>query len=158
MPRSQKPRKRHNRRKTARAPLHKPPHMWQVWRTFEPVYRLLDTLRAGEIDSAGGTLIMPDWGGELIPVTEVLEGWVCVWERIIEGERLPIDLAPVRQVWRYLSNGVLMTVDLVDRARAATDQCYRVYAAMPRDKAISYTKTEMIAIEMDELGIEREAA
>ncbi len=158
MPRSQKPRKRHNIRKTARQPLHKPPHIWQVWRTFEPIYRLLDLLRGGEIDAVAGQPVMVDWGGDLIEVAPALEGWASCWQRIIGGEGLSIDLAPLRQMQRYLANGELLTVDLIDQVTAITDQCYQAYARMPRERAISYSKTEQIAIEMDDLCIEREAA
>ncbi|MBK6414045.1 hypothetical protein [Sphingopyxis sp.] len=154
MPRSQKPRKRHNRTKTAAQDLSRPPHMWQVWRTFEPLYQLFDSLRDGEIDAVGGVPVMPIWGrGEVMEVPPVLDGWVCCWERIVAGEGLPIDLSPLRQMQRYLANGVMMTSELLRRARAVTDQCYRAYAAMPRERAISYTRTEQIAIELESLGI-----
>lgn len=153
MPVSAKPRKRHNIRKTARSPLHKPPHIWQVWRTFEPIYTLLSTLRAGEIDAVQGVPIMADWGGELMEVTPALDGWICCWQRIVDGERLTIDLAPLRQMQRYLADGELLTAQMIDSAVTVTNFCYQAYARMPRERAISYSKTEQIAIALDELGI-----
>lgn len=153
MPRSTKPRKPNNHAKTARQRLQNRPHMVQVMRTFAPIHDLLRELRSGEIDSVQGLLIMRDWGGGLMEVGPALDGWACCWERIVKGEELSIDLAPLRQLQRYLVNGVLLTPEMIDRAQQVTDQCERAYARMSRERAISYSRTEMIAIELDSLGI-----
>lgn len=158
MPVSAKPRKRHNAGKTARAPGHKPVHIWHVWRTFEPIYTLLADLRRGEIDTVRGAPIMADWDGELMEVAPALDGWIGCWQRIVDGEGLAIDLTPLRRVQRYLANGVLMTPEMVDAAMTVTNACYQAYCRIPRERAISYSNTEQIAIEMDELGIQRAAA
>lgn len=153
MPVSRKPRKRHNVFKTARPPLDRPPHIFQAYRTFDPIYRLLDTLRQGEIDSQQGKALMDDWDGERMEVGPALDGWICCWQRIIDGQQLVIDLAPLRQLHRYLIHDILLTVDLIDAAQLVTDHCYRAYCSLPREVVISYSKTEQIAIELDSLGL-----
>lgn len=57
--------------------------------------RRLEQLRAGEVDAVRGRPVMRDWGSnELLEVGPALEGWIGCWQRIIDGERLPIDLTP----------------------------------------------------------------
>ncbi len=154
MPISAKPRKRHNVRKTAHSPIHQRPHPVQAWRAFEPIYALLDQLRAGEVDAVRGRPVMRDWGSnELLEVGPALEGWIGCWQRIIDGERLPIDLTALRQVQRFLANDLMLNPDLVDRARTITDACYQAYLRIPRGRMIEYSKTEQIQIELESLGI-----
>lgn len=154
MPISQRPRKRHNVRKTAHSPIHQRPHPVQAWRAFEPISALLDQLRAGEVDAVRGRPVMRDWGSnELLEVGPALEGWIGCWQRIIDGERLPIDLTALRQVQRFLANDLMLNPDLVARARTITDACYQAYANTPRERIISYSKTEQIAIALDESGM-----
>jgi hypothetical protein len=158
MPRSSKPRKPHNRCKTAHQRMQNRPHMLQIFRTFAPIHELLRDLRSGEIDTIQGRMIMRDWGGGLMEVGPAMDGWICCWERIIKGESLDIDIAPLRQLQRYLANGILLTPEMIDRADFVTDQCERAYGRMTRERAISYSRTEMIAIELDSLGITTTAA
>lgn len=54
MPISKRPRHRHNRIKTSQAPMHLPPHPVHAWRTFDPIYVLLDQLQTGSIDAKDG--------------------------------------------------------------------------------------------------------
>lgn len=159
MPVSSKPRKRHNVRKTARSPLHHRPHPVQSWRAFAPIYALLDQLATGQVDAVRGRPVMRDWGSsELLEVGPALEGWIDCWQRIIDGERLPIDLTPLRQVQRFLTNDLMLTPELVEIARRITDSCYQAYSSIPRERTISYSKTEQIAIALDESGmLQREA-
>lgn len=153
MPVSSKPRKRHNLLKTARSPLHRRPHPFQAYRTFDPVYRLLDTLRTGEIDSQQGKALMVDWDGVQIEVVPALDGWICCWQRIIDGVQLPIDLSSLRQLLRYLTHNVMLTYEIIDAAYVVTDQCYQAYCQLPRQVIIGYSNTEQIAIELESLGV-----
>lgn len=144
MPVSQKPRHR-------RAPKgNLPPTQGQSAETFLPVYLLLRDLLRGEIDSVQGKPIMRVWGGDLVEVCPALEGWISCWQRIIEGERLAIDLAPLRQVHRYLEHSVLLSPELVHRAKHVTDQCITAYRRIPRARLQGYSRTEQIAVEIEE--------
>lgn len=147
MPVSQKPRHR-------RAPKgNLPPTRGQAADTFLPVYILLRDLLRGEVDSVQGKPIMrvwDVWDGEACEVCPALEGWISCWQRIIEGERLAIDLAPLRQVNRYLEHSVLLPPDLVQRAKLVTEECMAAYLRIPRARLQSYSRTEQIAVEIEE--------
>ena len=82
MPVSAKPRKRHNRRKTAVQDLSRPPHIHQALQTFFPIYGLLATLESGEIFTVDGKPIMGIWGGDYCEIETPLDGWISCWERI----------------------------------------------------------------------------
>jgi hypothetical protein len=153
MPKSQKPRKRHNVWKTAHQDLSKRPHIHQAYQTFTPIYGLLSTLNSGHIEVADGRPIMTIWGGDQCEVGPALEGWISCWDRIINGERLPIDLESLRYLHWSLMSGHLLTVEMIAAAKQVTDQCYAAYTTLPRSVIISYSRTEQIAIELDELGL-----
>lgn len=153
MPRSQRPRKRHNRMKTLIAPTDKRPHPFHAWRTFEPVYKLFDTLKSGEIDAVQGKPVMADWDSELMEVAPALDGWICCWKRIIAGESLAIDLKPMLALYRNLKYGVMLQDRHLLQAKDCTDACYQAYLRIPRGRMIEYSKTEQIQIELESLGI-----
>ena len=154
MPISAKPRKRHNMRKTAHSPIHQRPHPVQAWRAFEPIYALLDQLRAGEVDAVRGRPVMCDWGSnELLEVCPALDGWICCWKRIIAGEKLAIDLKPMVVLYRNLKYGVMLQDRHLLQAKDCTDACYQAYLRIPRGRMIEYSKTEQIQIELESLGI-----
>jgi|GEM_PF-1551402 len=153
MPRSQKPRKRHNPGKTARQDMQRAPHIHQAYQTFAPLYQLLAVLKRGEIDAVGDRPIMQIWGGDRCEVCPALEGWVACWERIVAGESLPIDLTPLRQLYLALVAGELLTLELIQAAETVTDRCHAAYLTIPRERLISYSMTEQIQIELEASGI-----
>ena len=153
MPRSQKPRKRHNPGKTARQDMQRAPHIHQAYQTFEPLYQLLDVLKRGEIDAVEERPIMQIWGGDRCEVCPALEGWVSCWERIVAGESLPIDLSSLRRLYQAMVAGDLLTIDLIRAAETVTDRCYAAYLTIPRDRLISYSMTEQIQIELEASGL-----
>ena len=160
MPRSSRPNKamrRFYRTADARANLQRRPHIIQVHRTFAPIYELLRELRNGEAQTVQGRLVMRDWGSDLIEVAPALDGWVCCSQRIVEGESLKIDLRPLQRLQRHIANGVMLTLEMIDAAESVTEACERAYTQIPRERLIDYSRTEMIAIELDSLGL-REAA
>ena len=154
MPISQRPRHRHNRRKTSSAPMHMPPHPVQAWRTFEPLYGLLQQLQTGSIDAVQGKPVMRAWeSNELVEVVPALDGWICCWKRIVSGESLAIDLKPMLALYRNLKYGVMLQDRHLLQAKDCTDACYQAYLRIPRGRMIEYSKTEQIQIELESLGI-----
>ena len=153
MPRSQKPRKRHNPRKIAIQDMQKVPHIHQALQTFQPIYELIDVLKRGEIDAVDNRPIMQIWGGDRCEVCPALEGWVACWDRIIAGELLSIDVAPLRRLYQALVAGDLLTLEIIQAAKTVTDHCYAAYLTIPRERLISYSMTEQIQIELEANGI-----
>ena len=101
---------------------------------------------------------MPVWGGELCEAGPALDGWISCWQRIVDGERLEIDLQPLRTLHAKLAQGELLTIDLVDHCRQVTYACRKAYGRMPRARAKSYSLTELIAVEVEECGLAGDAA
>lgn len=148
MPRSSRPRKH----MTARH--QRPPGAWQVRETFAPISAFLDTLLTGEVPCTDdGSPVMVVWGGDMYEACPALEGWLSCWQRIVVGERLAIDLSPLSVLHDRLRAGEQLTVEMVDAARRCTDACRRAYSALPRDRARSYSLTELIAVEVEARGL-----
>ncbi len=148
MPRSSRPRKR----MTAR--YQRPPGAWKVRETFAPISAFLDTLLTGEVPCTDdGAPVMIVWGGDLYEACPALDGWLSCWRRIVEGERLEIDLSPLTVVHDRLRDGEQLTVEMVEEARRCTDACRNAYSALPRERARSYSTTELIAVEVDACGL-----
>ena len=154
MPISKRPRHRHNRIKTSQAPMHLPPHPVHAWRTFEPIYVLLDQLQTGSIDAVQGRPVMRAWeSNEFVEVVPALDGWICCWKRIVAGEKLAIDLKPMVALFRNLKFGLMLQERHLIQAKDCTDACYQAYLRIPRGRMIEYSRTEQIQIELESLGI-----
>ena len=96
------------------------------------------------------------WGGDLYEACPALDGWLSCWRRIVEGERLEIDLSPLFVVHDRLRNGEQLTVEMVEEARQCTFACRMAYSALPRERARSYSMTELIAVEVEACGLASE--
>ena len=148
MPRSTRPRRR------MPSGSKRPPSAVQVQQTFAPIFGFLATLRTGEVwCTDSGSPVMPVWGGELYEACPALDGWISCWQRIVEGERLAIDLSPLAVVHDRLQAGVPLTVEMVEAARRCTYACRRAYSGLPRERARSYSLTELIAVEVEACGL-----
>lgn len=93
------------------------------------------------------------WGGDLYEACPALDGWLSCWRRIVEGEKLAIDLSPLAVVHDRLRDGEQLTVEMVELARQCTDACRKAYSALPRERARSYSTTELIAVEVEACGL-----
>jgi len=164
--------------------MQRPPSARRGGAAFAPIFGFLAALRTGEIwCTDAGAAIMPVWGGELCAAGPALDGWISCWQRIVDGERLDIDLQPLRTLHAKLDQGEMLTLDLVDHCRQAsvnaaskleqgemltldlvdhcrqvTYACRRAYGRMPRARAKSYSLTELIAVEVEECGLAGDAA
>jgi len=150
VPTSKKPRKKFNNRKLL---MTKRARIWNAYRTFEPIYDLLTSLYDGEVDTVKEVTVISDWEGGLMEAVPALEGWVCIWDRIIKGEGLVIDLSPLRTIQQALANDDPMSIDMIEDAIKLTNRCYQAYLAIPKDRIISYSTTEQISIELEEAGL-----
>lgn len=158
MPRSSKPRKPHNRRKTCTPQdMTARPHPFHVFRTFQPINTLLIQLRRDEVYAERGRPIMQGWDGEWMEIGPAMGGWHDCWARIVRGEGLAIDVEPIGKLAKWLENGVPIPIELVDQVQMITEQCMAAYAQIPRERSIGYSNTECIQIEVDRLGLATES-
>ena len=83
MAKNKKPRKAYKPRiETKEERMSKPPDIFQIRHTFEPITRFINDLKTGEImvlscedEKYNGMPVMHEWGGELMDVVPPLEGW-----------------------------------------------------------------------------------
>lgn len=129
------------------------PTLHDVGLIFRPIHRLFDQLRSGEIDSADGQPIFLDWQGNWCEVVPALDGWAGCWERIAAGEGLVLSTAAVRQLARSLADDVELTEDQVDAAWQEVLATQRATLRIPRKTMGNYMRTELVAIEVDRLGL-----
>ena len=105
------------------------------------------------MDTVKEVPVISDWEGGLMEAVPALEGWVCIWDRIIKGEGLVIDLSPLRTIQQALANDGPISIDMIEDAIKLTNRCYQVYLAIPKDRIVSYSTTEQISIELEEAGL-----
>jgi|JI8StandDraft_1071087.scaffolds.fasta_scaffold104641_4 hypothetical protein len=97
-----------------------------------------------------------DIHGECSAEIHRLEGEVTIWrnsaeaqtERLKEAEEAISVIDGIGDTLRADSLDAA-----IDKASALTDACYRAYQAIPRQRMREYSQTEMIAIELDALGL-----
>ena len=150
MPISRKPRKKFNNRKLL---MTKRARIWNAYKTFEPIYDLLTSLYDGEVDTVKEVTVISDWEGGFMEAVPALEGWICIWERVIKGEGLVIDLSPLRTIQQALANDESISIDMIEDAIKLTNRCYQAYLTIPKDRIVSYSTTEQISIELEEAGL-----
>lgn len=120
---------------------------------IDPLRRSLMMARSGEMDTLRGYPAMLDWQGEWSRVDQALQGWIDCWERFQSG----IDLKPLDAFRRKIVAGVMLTVQEVDAALGTLRKQESMLTKMPRDFIRRQTDTELINIELEQLGI-KEAA
>lgn len=120
---------------------------------IDPIRRSLMMAKTGEVDSINGYPHMIDWRGQWSRIDEALEGWVDCWTRFQSG----IDLGPLERLRKKLTNGVMLTLEEIDAALGTLRQQEKALTRLPKDFIRRQTDTELINIELEQLGI-KEAA
>ena len=111
-------------------------------------------LRSGYATTYRGYVVFKDWQGKLSRTDEALLGWVECWKRFDTG----LDLTPHDRLRRKLSAGTPLTIAEIDDALSLLRKQENILATLPRDFIQDKTNTELIAIEMEQLGIKEMAA
>lgn len=110
-------------------------------------------LRSGEATTYRGYVVFEDWRGQLSRTDEALLGWIECWKRLDTG----LDLGPHDRLRKKLSADTPLTIAEIDAALALLRKQEKLLATLPRDFINDKTNTELIAIELEQLGI-KEAA
>lgn len=110
-------------------------------------------LRSGFATTYLGYVVFEDWRGQLSRTDEALLGWVECWKRFDTG----LDLTPHDRLRKKLSADVPLTIAEIDEALSLLRKQEKALATLPRDFIQDKTNTELIAIELEQLGI-KEAA
>ena len=148
-----KARRRYLRALDSRVRMQQRPGLVEGAQAFAPIYSLLREMRTGEASAVQGRVVLQDYQRAWCEAAAALEGWAGCWERVVEGEHLNIDLAPLWQLQRYLDNGILIPPELLDKVWALTNACYQAFKGLPRKRMHEYSQAECIAREFQRLGV-----
>lgn len=110
-------------------------------------------LRSGYATTYRGYVVFEDWRGQLSRTDEALLGWIECWKRFDTG----LDLSPHDRLCKKLSADTPLTIAEIDAALALLRKQEKLLATLPRDFINDKTNTELIAIELEQLGL-KEAA
>jgi len=156
MPKNKKPRKKYNPVRIMNC--RNLPGMVDMFRLFDPIYSVLDTLEFGEIETISGKPVFIDHEGTYSEVSAAMIGWADCWQRICNDQRIEFDPAPLRKMANKLSYGVPLEADDVAAARSVVNHTKRVFMRTPADVLRSHAVTEQIAIEFEKRQMLKEAA
>lgn len=129
------------------------PSFHMAMSVLEPIFCILQQCETGYVDSINGEPVFLDWEGEWLEIDSALRGFCDCFARIAEGERMELDLEPVRKLGKKLKYGVPFDVSDVERAKAVVTRCASIYLATPVQRIRRYIDTEAIAIEFAAKGI-----
>lgn len=119
--------------------------------TFKPIRALIAQLRSGEVYTAQGVPVMPEWSGGLVEVCPALEGWASCWRRINDAEGLGITATACERVAKSLHYGKPLTEQEVEAFAQEVEAMAAFYAVLPLSVIRRHILTEQLAIQLDEM-------
>lgn len=133
----------------------KPPTRKQAKAWLEPMRKALIELRTGEIDSYRGYAITRiHWSdNDFARVDHALNGFVALITRLAPE----FNIKPFHRLAKKLEAGVLLTLEEVDACIARLSAIEDLLLTFKRCELVDAANTEMVAIELERLGI-KEAA
>lgn len=158
MPKNKKPRKRYNPHRLARVA--NLPRIDSLFMVFGPIYDVFDRLESGEIECVRGEPVFRDFkdhDGPWCEIAPAIRGWADLWDRICAGESITFDSSPLNKLATKLENGTPITPEEVGACRQIIDLTKRIFMKMPVDAIERYTKTELIQMQVDRLGLSKAA-
>lgn len=115
------------------------------------IRRVLSDLARDEVIEVNGEVKALDWRGNLTTMHVYIVGWCAVWQRVIDGEKLNIDLKPLLRLAPKLEHGELLTIEEVAAASHVVDRMQAACLFIDGKKLHDYVLTEQIAVEMSVL-------
>lgn len=133
----------------------KPPTRAQAQAWLAPIRKAMAELRQGEIDAYKGYAITRiHWADEdFARVDHAINGFTALISRLMPD----FDLSPMRKVSKKLDAGILLELAEVDACIALLKIVEEKLITFPRRVLVDAANIEMIAIEMELLGL-KEAA
>lgn len=120
-----------------------------------PIRKAFVEMLSGEVDSYRGYAItrIHHADNDFARIDHAANGFTALIERLMPD----FYLAPIRRISKKLEAGMLLEAREVDDALALLKRCEDRLIKFRRSDLVSAAKTEMIAIELEQLGI-KEAA
>lgn len=134
----------------------KPPTRRQAQAWLAPIRKALDEMRSGEVDAYRGYAItrIHHADNDFARVDHAINGFVALIERLLPD----LDIGCMRRVSAKLTNGVLLTLAELDTCTALLNTVEDRLIKIPRRDLTDAANTEMIRIELEQLGMIQEAA
>lgn len=127
----------------------------QVRQWFDPIRKCFAQMKSGEVDCIKGYPVTQlGWDDEWARIDQCISGWREAVARMIPDA----DFSALLRMEKKLANGVLLEVKEIDDALALLNQYESKLIRVPRTKIKDAVATQMIAIELDQLGLLKEAA
>lgn len=133
------------------------PSLNDCYQVFAPVDDVFASLEAGEIDSVQGVPVFKDRNGDLCEVSQAVEGWVGLWDRLTKGEGIVFDSKPLAKLAAKLRYDSPLTELEVAEAKSVVEMTRTMYMKLPISVTREYARTEEIKIKMENL-LSKEAA
>lgn len=133
----------------------KPPTRRQAIAWLAPIRAALAELRTGEVDSLRGYAVTRiHWtDNDFARIDHAMNGFTALIQRVMPD----VDIAPATRLSKRLETGVLLTLEDLDSASALLNRVEDRLTTIPRATLIDAANTEMIAIELERMGL-KEAA
>jgi hypothetical protein len=128
-------------------PVVKPlPALFDCWTVFEPVDRIIDQLRTGEVHTVDGVPAYQDANGQWHELCPPLAGWISCWQRFDQALNLGLDLNALRVVHHCVERDELLEPAEVDDAVRCVDLLRALFPQLPRKRLTELARTEQIAL------------
>lgn len=133
----------------------KPPTRKQAKAWLAPIRKAFNEMLSGEVDSYRGYAItrIHHADNDFARVDHAINGFVALIERLAPD----FDISPIKRVSKKLENGILLEPAEVHECLALLARCEDKLIKFRRADLTDAANTEMVAIELERLGL-KEAA
>ena len=133
----------------------KPPTRKQARAWLEPIRRAFAEMRSGYVDSHRGYAITRiHWADEdFARIDHAINGFTALMKRLMPE----LDIGAMDKVSRKLEAGVLLTLEELDACSALLNRAEDLLLKFRRCDLVDAANTEMIAIEVERLGMQEAA-
>ncbi len=129
----------------------KPPTRKQARAWLAPIRKALTEMLSGEVDSHRGYAItrIHHADNDFARIDHAINGFVALIERLMPD----FDISAIRKISKKLENGVLLQAAEVQSGLALLKQCEDRLIKFRRFELIDAANTEMVNIELEQLGL-----
>ena len=133
----------------------KPPTRKQAKAWLAPIRSALAELRTGEVDSWRGYAItrIKRNDEDFARIDHCINGFCALIARLMPDT----DISPFTRLAKKLESGIMLTVSEIDECLALIKRVENGLITFSRERMMDAANTEMVAIELERLGI-KEAA
>lgn len=127
----------------------------EVRQWFDPIRKCFAQMKSGEVDCIQGFPVTQlGWDDEWARVDQCICGWRESVARMVPNA----NMLPFIRLEKKLANGVMLTQREIDDALALLNEFESKLIRVPRQVIRDAVNTQLISIELEQLGLLKEAA